>query len=160
MKRTRDQKLAGAYFATKRHKGRVEYWVHIPIGEGWIAAQRIAGSGGVITVSELRVFPLEKPRKAAGEWSGDFKTHPGLSTPVVRRVPVGTHAVAPVVMDFVGAMLLSRPHRSTGGPFVPFFPWPAKDYQLARRVVRELELSLPNDEDLASSRGKGGRKPS
>ena len=48
-------------------------WLEIPIGDGWIAAYRLAHAGSPraprTRILEVRVFPDERERVASGEWS-------------------------------------------------------------------------------------------
>jgi len=139
-RRTQDQKLAGGYFTTEGGG----YWVHLPFADGWVAAQRLGLQGGELVVSELRVFPAEKPRGRAGQWSGAMASVPkgGVTSPLLRSASVGRHAAAPVVSDWV----------STAGG------WSPTTKALARRVSRDLRLP-DSSKPRAGVRGRPGRKP-
>jgi len=159
MKRTRDQKLEGAYFAVRSNGGQVQYWVVIPVAEGWVAAQRVVAQEGGMVVAELRVFPLERPSGKAGEWSGAASTVPrgGVSTPLLRHIPAGRHAVASVVTDWVETMLRQNSERADGALI-----WPPRLRARAHRVMRDLGLHgrepRPADQPIGV-RGRPGRNP-
>jgi hypothetical protein len=159
-RRTRDQKLEGAYFDVDRDGG---YWVLIPFAPGWIAAQRLTAQAGGIVVSEVRVYPDEtaatlegetKPVNArvrnkrvviAGAWSGQAGSVPsgGVSSTLLRRLPLGGHATAPVVADFLsvcswartdGEALKARVERDLG--FAPVVGRPEPHLLLPPPVTR------------------------
>jgi hypothetical protein len=148
MRQKRDEKLEHAYFA----QNQGDSWVVIPFGDGWIAAQRLAVQEGHMVVSELRVYPLERPRRGAGEWSRETAAIPkgGLSTTLLRRgAPVGVHAVAPVVRDWVEEVGFKK----SG--------WPNEARQIAERVARQFSLfGGPQPRESSINRGRPGRKPS
>ena len=147
VKRTRDEKLTGAeYHAAVDGPG----WVAIPFAEGWIAWQRLAARDGRLVVSELRVLPAESGRLPAGEWSHQAVVVPsgGISPALIRRVPAGVYAVAPVVKDWINWTLTELPpqHRA---------------HTHARRLASELALTSEDVEQKpATKRGRPGRKPS
>ena len=53
-----------------------EDWLEVPIADGWVAAYRLRHSGrgrsSQTRILEVRVFPNEPKRAAAGEWSARF----------------------------------------------------------------------------------------
>lgn len=160
---------SGSYFAPD---GLGSYWVVIPIGDGWIAAQRLARVNGALVVSELRVYPASE-RKAAvetdrsreqsksrtaglvpipveaesresfevfdwktksmtrptgpiasetdmtnpppGQWNPDPAVtsvpHGGLTSLLVRKVPIGAGIAAKALDDWLEAILMARPDR-------------------------------------------------
>jgi hypothetical protein len=147
--RERIQTPESSRFAIAREKGRLAFWVHVPIGNRWVAAQRLTRLGDQVVVSELRIFPAEKPKRSAGEWSRDSVSVPsgGLTASLVRSASVGRHVAAPVVTDWVEAMLSRE------------LIWPAKHRALARRVAQELGLGIAPQLLPPSKRGRPGRKP-
>lgn len=67
-------------------------WLEVPIGDGWLAALRLAVQDGRPVISELRIFPDEPGRPNAGEWSVEKFGHEaqvprgGLTTRKLRHV--------------------------------------------------------------------------
>jgi transposase-like protein len=81
-------------------------WIEMPLGAAWTVAYRLVPQQGQPVVAELRVFPTEPDRRAAGEWTGCYTgvraTVPagGLTAPMLRRIRLhrnlvaGKHAIA------------------------------------------------------------------
>ena len=154
MKRTQDERLEGAAFTPRREKrGQWSYWVTLPFAEGWVAAQRLDVQQGVLVVTELRVFPREQLRPNGGEWSQAVASVPrgGITAAMLRTVSIGGRATAPVVTDWIEAILNSRPDR--GGVAIDY---PPAHRRLAQRVRQELSV---RSEPLPLKRSGRGRKP-
>ena len=155
MKRTLDERLEGAYFISRREKKGFSYWVHVPIADGWLGAQRLAVQDGAVVVSELRVFPEEQLRHRGGEWSGSVPSIPkgGISAALVRSVSVGGHAAAPVLTDWLQTMLYSKPDR--GGVALD---WGPEARASAARVEKDLGIEVEAPQSPSES-APNGRKP-
>ena len=154
MKRTQDERLEGAAFTPRREKrGQWSYWVTLPFAEGWVAAQRLDVQQGVLVVTELRVFPREQLRPNGGEWSQAVASVPrgGITAAMLRTVSIGGRATAPVVTDWIEAILNSRPDRE--GVAIDH---PPAHRRLAQRVRQELSV---RSEPLPPKRSDRGRKP-
>ena len=154
MKRTQDERLEGAAFTARREKrGQWSYWVTLPFAEGWVAAQRLDVQQGVLVVTELRVFPREQLRPNGGEWSQAVASVPrgGITAAMLRTVSIGGRATAPVVTDWIEAILSSRPDRE--GVAIDH---PPAHRRLAQRVRQELSV---RSEPLPPKRSDRGRKP-
>ena len=101
---------------------RLAVWSEHDLGDGWVAAYRIASAQGRPVVAEIRIFPDRWARgdRPKGRWAGDYLDHPelpegGLSATTLRR--------ARFAEPFKVAMAALRQHRRSlpyvfgqGGP--------------------------------------------
>jgi hypothetical protein len=92
-----------------------ETWQEVPIGDGWLAALRLAVQDGHPVVAELRVFPDEPGRHDAGRWSVErlgiaeavqFVPVGGLTTRKLRHVKIAAALTSalPGLAGFIASM--------------------------------------------------------
>jgi hypothetical protein len=73
-------------------------WLEVDVGSAWTAAARLAVQNGRVVISELRVFPRDRPGSVPGLWSGEIlgpmATVPagGLTSTLLRKVPIPGYA--------------------------------------------------------------------
>jgi hypothetical protein len=73
-------------------------WLEVDVGSAWTAAARLAVQNGRVVISELRVFPRDRPGRVPGLWSGEIlgrmATVPagGITSTLLRKIPIPSYA--------------------------------------------------------------------
>ena len=161
---------------------RVEsVWLEAPLGDDWCVALQLAVQDGRPVVSELRIFPAERPPQlvhvggmvqgfqyASGEWNGKWLgihakvPKRGLSSTIVRRARIPLHA------EFFEDI---RQELTSSGQdfFADDFGFPTAGGVAARkrtptkdtpgRPALPLEALLPIAQDYATAVAAGSRRP-
>ncbi|MEX2223016.1 MAG: hypothetical protein WEG40_14585 [Candidatus Rokuibacteriota bacterium] len=150
-----------------------DIWVESPLSDDWLVAYRILSQHGAPVVGEVRVFPNEPDRRAAGRWSAEYLEGSralvpagGITRQVLDRIRLSTplaeagellkkiRAADPEAFETRGLTTMQAPRRGRKGHGDLFYAQVVRDY------VTAVEAGSPSPAiDVARRRRLGRRGP-